>query len=79
MCQCGTDEWVKHLDFIAHFDINHDAPLSQRARYNNMVHLRSTDSHKQAPPLCKITGKTEATRAPMSLQYVEGHGELFFH
>ena len=40
-----TDMWVKYLDFIAHFDISHDAPHWQRARHNNMVHLRSLDSN----------------------------------
>ena len=43
-----TDEWVKNLDFIAHLHISHNAPSWQRARYNNMIHLRSLDSNKQA-------------------------------
>ena len=44
------DGWVgvKYLDFIVHFDIIHNA-----ARYNNVIHLRSLDSNKQAGPLCK--------------------------
>ena len=37
MAHNWTDEWVKYLDFIAHFDISHDAPHWQRARYNNMI------------------------------------------
>ena len=46
-----TDEWVKYLDFIAQFDSSHGAPHRQRARYNNMVHLLSLDSNRQAGPL----------------------------
>ena len=61
LAQNWTDEWVKYLDFIAHCDISHDAPHWQRARYNNMIHLRSLDSNKQAGPLCKRPGYKEAT------------------
>ena len=50
------------------FDISHNAPSWQRARYNSMILLRSLDSNKQAGPLCKRPGYKEATRALMSLQ-----------
>ena len=62
----STDEWVKYLNFIAHFDISHDAPHWQRARYTNMIHVRSLDSNNQAGPLCKRPGYKEATRALMT-------------
>ena len=61
-----------HLDFIAHFDISHDALLWQRARHNNMIHLRSLDSDKHAGSLCERPGYKEATRALVRLQYAQG-------
>ena len=71
-----TDAWVKYLDFIVHFDISHNALSWQMARDNNMIHVRSLDSNKQAGPLSKSPGHKEATRALMSLQYAEGQGVL---
>ena len=69
-----TDEWVQYLDFITHFEISHNALSWQRARYNNVIHLRSLDSNKQKGPMCKRPGYNEVTRALKSLQYVEGQG-----
>ena len=61
-----------------HFDICHNAPSWQRARYNNMIHLRSLDSNKQAGPLCKRPGYKEATRGLVSFPYVEGQGVSYY-
>ena len=72
-----TDDRVKYLDCIAHFDIRHDAPHWQRARFNSEIHLRSLDSIKQPGPLCKRPGYKEVTRSLMSLQYAEGQEVLF--
>ena len=69
-----TDEWVNYLDIIMHFDISHNAPSWQRARKNNMIHLRSLDSNKQAGWLCKRLGYKEATRALIGLQYADWQG-----
>ena len=71
----GPTSGSSYLDYIPHFDISHDALQWQRARYNNMVHLRSLDSNKQAGPLCERRGCKEATRALMNLQYAERQGE----
>ena len=49
----GETGGAKVLDFIAHFDDSRDAPSWQRARHNNMIHLRSLDSDRQAGPLCE--------------------------
>ena len=48
--------------------------IRQRARYKNMVDLRSLDSNRQAGPLCKRPVYKEAVRALRSLQHAEGQG-----
>ena len=51
-----TDARVRHLDFIVHVDISHNAPSWQRERHVNLIHLRSLDSNKQAGPLWERPG-----------------------
>ena len=47
------DAWVRYLDHIVHFAINHNAPRLQRERYVNLIRLRCVDENKQAGPLLR--------------------------
>ena len=37
--QHDEDAWVRYLDHIVHFDVNHNAPQLQRERCVNLLHL----------------------------------------
>ena len=60
------DRWQRETKSIEHL-------VGREGRYNNVVHLRSLDSNRQAGPLCERLGYEEAARALVSLQDAEGH------
>ena len=57
-----SDAWVRYLDHIVQFNIYRNAPQSQRERYVNLLHVRSVDENKQAPPLWQRPRHREAKK-----------------
>ena len=51
-----SDAWVRYLDHIAQIDMSHNAPQEERIRCHNLLHLRSVDEDRQAPPLSTSLG-----------------------
>ena len=70
-----SDAWVRYLDHIVHFNINHNAPHPQRERYVNLLHSRIVDDNNQAGPLWHRLGyrdaKKELFQAGRQAQHVE--------
>ena len=69
-----TDEWAKYFDFIAHFDISHDAPHWQRARYNNMINLRKLglEQTRSNQSSCE-SSRQDKTTAPLKARSHQSH------
>ena len=47
---------LRYVDHIVHFSIYYNATKPQRERHINLLHLRSVDENKQAPPLWQRPG-----------------------
>ena len=77
--QNWSDAWVRYLDHIVHFNIYHNATQPQRERCVNLLHLRSVDENKQAPPLWQRPGFREAKKELSNLQKSEKEKKKFLN
>ena len=73
-----SDAWVRYLDHIVHFSICHNATQPQRERKMSLLHLRSVDGNKQAPPLSQRPGCREATKELSNLQKARREEQVDF-
>ena len=68
-----SDAWDRYLN---HFSVHHNATQPQRERYMNLLHLRSVDENKQAPPLWQRPGYWKANKELSNPQMSKGEEQV---